>query len=375
MARRWSFYKDLLPVVVIIGNECNDMGLLTLFKAATLQGMNNHVFVAYAYAVATIILLPVTIFHRRSRVAPPLSFSIISKIVLLGVIGSSAQMLAYAGTSYSSPTLASSIGNLVPAFTFILAVTFRMEKIAAKSRSSQAKVMGSIISIAGAFVLTFYKGPSIINGHYHLPSPLQQQLINILNSEDASWVIAGILLIAAYVLTSLWYIVQVEVLKVFPDELTTVFLYDVTATITTTIVCLFTAPNTSAWKIGLNISLISIVCSGIFGKLVSNVVYTWAVHLKGPVFVSSFKPLQIVIAVAMGVMFLGDTLHFGSIVGATIISFGLYAVLWGKATEEIEEDVGSLESPTTENVPLLQSYITKTSDKNPDRNYCKTSKP
>jgi hypothetical protein len=65
MTRRWSFYMDFLPVVVIIGNEFIDMGLLTLFKAATLQGMNNHVFIAYAYAVGTSVLLPVTLFTRR----------------------------------------------------------------------------------------------------------------------------------------------------------------------------------------------------------------------------------------------------------------------------------------------------------------------
>ncbi|KAL2950820.1 hypothetical protein AAZX31_19G011000 [Glycine max] len=330
MQRGWSFYKDFLPVVVIIGNEFNDMGTLTLFKAATLQGMNNHVFLAYAYALATIILIPITFFSRRSRVVPvpPLSFSIVSKIVLLGVIGSSSQVLGYAGISYSSPALASSIGNLVPAFTFILAVICRMEKLAAKSRSSQAKP------------------------------------INFLKSEDESWAIAGILLIADYFLASVWYIVQVDILKVFPDELTTVFFYNVTATILSTTVGFFAVPNASAWKIGLDISLISIVCSGIFGKLMSNVVYAWALYLKGPVYVTSFKPLQIVIAVAMGVMFLDDSLYIGSVVGATIVSIGLYAVLWGKAKEEIEEDVGSQESPTIENVPLLQSHRTETSEKN-----------
>nr|KYP50525.1 Auxin-induced protein 5NG4 [Cajanus cajan] len=339
------------------------MGLLTLFKAATLQGMNNHVFVAYAYAVATTILLPVTFFSRRTRVVPPLSFSIISKIVLLGVIGSSSQILGYAGISYSSPTLASSIGNLVPAFTFILAVICRMEKLAAKSRSSQAKVMGSIISIAGAFVLTLYKGIPIINAHTHLSLLLQRPII-FLRSEDASWAIAAILLIGDYFLTSVWYILQVDILKVFPDELTLVFFYNVTATILSTAVGFFVVPNPRAWKVGLDISLLSIVCSGIFGKLMSNVVYAWALHLKGAVYVTSFKPLQIVIAVAMGVMFLDDTLYIGSVVGATIISIGLYTVLWGKATEEIEEDVGSLGSPTAENAPLLQSYITETSEKN-----------
>jgi hypothetical protein len=65
MTRIWSFYMDFLPVVVIIGNEFIDMGLLTLFKAATLEGMNNHVFIAYAYAVGTSVLLPVTLFTRR----------------------------------------------------------------------------------------------------------------------------------------------------------------------------------------------------------------------------------------------------------------------------------------------------------------------
>lgn len=65
MTRRWSFYMDFLPVVVIIGNECIDMSLLTLYKAATLQGMNNHVFIAYAYAVGTFVLLPITLFTTR----------------------------------------------------------------------------------------------------------------------------------------------------------------------------------------------------------------------------------------------------------------------------------------------------------------------
>lgn len=108
-------------------------------------------------------------------------------------------------------------------------------------------------------------------------------------------------------------------------------------------------------------------------------VVAWLVHLKGAVYVTSFIPLQIVISVALGAIFLGDTLHVGryiwliwfmfflfndmvvevficvfySIIGATIISIGLYAVMWGKVTEE---DVGdTMELPSTENIePLLQ---------------------
>ncbi|RHN49863.1 putative EamA domain-containing protein [Medicago truncatula] len=349
MTRRWSFYMDFLPIVVIASNEFSDVALVILYKAATLQGMNNYVFVAYAYAVGTSVLLPITFFKRRSRVVPPLSFSILCKIVLLGAIGSSCQIMGYTAISYSSPTLSASIGNLIPAFTFILAVTFRMEKLAAKSRSSNAKVIGSIISIAGAFVLTFYKGPSIMN------SSLLHQPVDFLKSEDSSWAFAGILLTIVYLMFSLWYILMVHILKEFSDEVTLVLLYTITATIISTVVALLSVPNASAWKIGLNLSLISIVSSGIFGKLISSIVYAWSLRLKGAVYVTSFKPLQIVFSVALAVIFLGDTLHVGSIIGAIIISTGLYAVMWGKSREEIEEDVGSSESPSTDNAPLLQS--------------------
>lgn len=43
----------------------------------------------------------------------------------------------------------------------------------------------------------------------------------------------------------------------------------------------------------------------------SGACHAWALRLKGPVYVAMFTPLSIVIAVAMGVMFLGDTLHIG----------------------------------------------------------------
>lgn len=93
-------------------------------------------------------------------------------------------------------------------FSLISSYQLRMEKLAAKSRSSQAKVIGSIISIAGAFVCTFYKGPSIFNAYTHLSSALHQP-IHFVKSEDGSWTIASILLIADYFLVSLWYILQV----------------------------------------------------------------------------------------------------------------------------------------------------------------------
>lgn len=40
-------------------------------------------------------------------------------------------------------------------------------------------------------------------------------------------------------------------------------------------------------------------------------IHTWGLNLKGPVYVSSFRPLSIAIAAAMGALLLGDDLHLG----------------------------------------------------------------
>lgn len=48
----------MLPFVAMVSMECINVGLNTLFKAATLTGMSYHVFVVYSYAVAALVLLP-----------------------------------------------------------------------------------------------------------------------------------------------------------------------------------------------------------------------------------------------------------------------------------------------------------------------------
>ena len=48
-----------------------------------------------------------------------------------------------------------------------------------------------------------------------------------------------------------------------------------------------------------------------FGYVFQVGAITWCVHQKGPVFVAMFKPVGIVVAIAMGVIFLGDTFYMG----------------------------------------------------------------
>ncbi|KAK4712548.1 hypothetical protein R3W88_007061 [Solanum pinnatisectum] len=353
--RETTFYKEVLPFIAMVTMECINVGLNTLYKAATNKGMSNHVFVVYSYGLAAFLLLPSPFFSSRSRILPPLNCSILAKIFLLGVIGCTSQIMGYTGIIYASPTLASAISNLVPAFTFILAVIFRMEKIHLKRSTTRAKVLGTVVSIAGAFVVTLYKGPKILVPTTSTPNLLRQH--QPLSSSQSNWMLGGLFLTTEYFLVPMWYIVQTWIMKVYPAEVTVVFFYNLTVSILAGIVGFLSEPDSNKWIIKPDIALASILCSGILGSSLNNTIHTWALRVKGPVYVAMFKPLSIAIAVAMGVILLGDTLYLGSILGATIIAIGFYTVMWGKANEMPEyNDSSDLESSPDQKFPLLHNY-------------------
>ncbi|OWM71566.1 hypothetical protein CDL15_Pgr005753 [Punica granatum] len=123
--RRYYCYREVFPFATMVAMESINVGLFTLFKAATEHGMSYHAFLVYIYSIGALILLPAPFISYRSTVLPRLSLKIMAKIGLLGLIGSTSQMIGYTGIAYSSPTLASAISTLLPAFTFILAILFR----------------------------------------------------------------------------------------------------------------------------------------------------------------------------------------------------------------------------------------------------------
>ncbi|KAG9140707.1 hypothetical protein Leryth_006889 [Lithospermum erythrorhizon] len=354
MAGVYNYRRDVLHVPVMIVMEAFNVGLKTLFKAATQQGMNSNVFVVYAYGVAALVLLPSPFFSYRSTVLPKMNFSIMIKIFFLGLIGCASQLIGYTGISFSSPILASAMSNLVPAFTFILALFFRMEKLQMKRISSRAKVLGTIVSIGGASVVTFYKGPRIISGFSPSTSTLMQN--QSLSSKPSDWVLGGFFLTTEYLLIPVWYIVQAQIMKEYPAELTVTFFYNLYVCVMAGVVTSIIEPGINKWKFGSYTALASILCQGLFGSFLSNAIRAWIIRIRGPVYVSLFKPVAIVIAVIMGVMLLGDSLYLGSIIGAAIIVMGFYTVMWGKTTEEKSKGSGisGLESQTTEKAPLLQ---------------------
>ncbi|CAF1920397.1 unnamed protein product [Brassica oleracea var. botrytis] len=344
--------REAVFLTAMLASETGIVGMNTLFKAATSKGLNSYAFLGYSYLLGSLLLLPSHIFSNRSRSLPPLSFSILSKMGLLGLLGSMYVITGYIGVKYSNPTLASAISNITPALTFILAIIFRMEKVNFKERSSVAKVMGTVLSLVGAPVVVLYHGPRVFVASS--PPYLHfRQLSPSLFSSNSDWIIGGCLLTIKDIFVSISFILQAHIMTEYPAAFTVSFFYSMCVSILTSLTGLVVEKdNPSIWIIRFDITLISIVTMGIFTP-VYYVIHSWTVRYKGPLYLAIFKPLSILIAVVMSAIFLGDSLYLGCLIGGVLITLGFYAVMWGKANEDKTRLLTLLENEKT---PLLLNH-------------------
>ncbi|KAI7757076.1 hypothetical protein M8C21_028476, partial [Ambrosia artemisiifolia] len=147
----------------------------------------------------------------------------------------------------------------------------------------------------------------------------------------------------------------------YTDQQTVVFFYCFFGTIQCISLSPFLEPNRSAWVLQPGLGVTAIVLGAVCSTVVHINVVTWCLQKKGPVFVVMFTPLSIVIAVIMGVTFLGDSLYLGSVIGATIIVVGLYTMTWGQTKEKytipiiMDDDLDVSGSSADQITPLLSS--------------------
>lgn len=354
-----SWSTDFLPFLAMVIVECSEILMITLGKAAMNEGLNNLVYVVYYNSLGTLFLLPCFFFHRRRSNMAPITLPILWRFFLLGLLGICLlQVMAFTGIKYSSPTLAAALGNLMPGFTFLLAIIFRMEKLDIRKASSQAKSVGTIVAIIGASIMTLYKGPRLLGSNLPSDSSHDHSLL----SQESNWVLGGLLITTTCIMSSGWNILQTDTVKKYPEHMTIVFFTCFFGSIQCAILTLALESNPKAWMVKPGIEMIAIVFSAFSGSVFRYNVLTWCLDKKGPLYVAMFKPLGMVIAAIMGIIFLADTLHLGSVIGAVVISAGFYSVLWGKAKEikpmiEVEDIVCIIDS-TNQRSPLLQKQIT-----------------
>lgn len=314
-------------------------GMNIITKVSLNRGMSHYVLVVYRHAFATAAIAPFALVLER-KVRPKITFLMFMQIFVLGLLGPVIdQNLYYAGLKFTSPTYSCAISNMLPAMTFVMAAIFRMEKVDIRKFRCQAKVIGTIVTVAGAMLMTLYKGQVIsFLGSEYMHHPRNYVPENTTDSGEKDWFKGSILLIIATLAWASFFILQAVTLRKYPAQLSLTALVCALGTLQSIAVTFVMEHKTSVWTIGWDMNLLAAAYAGIISSGITYYVQGIVMQKKGPVFVTAFSPFMMIIVAIMGAFILAEKIYLGGVAGAVLIVMGLYSVLWGKYKENKEKE-------------------------------------
>ncbi|KAL4332983.1 hypothetical protein GQ457_07G013300 [Hibiscus cannabinus] len=300
-----------------------------LYKKSYAIHISMLVLIAYRFITSLSVISPLTYFDR-------------------GFLG---QSIFAASFSFASASSIAAISNLAPVVIFILAMFLREDRHDSLNESKtmmetftlytwpiSAKVIGTIISISGAMITTFYSGLSfhIPTGIDLLPEP------HTLQFRAERLILGAALAFGSVICFSLLLIIQTKLTAthVYP-VFSTSWLMCSSSSVFYVASAMIRETDWSAWRLHANMSLTTIIFTGIFGFGAVVVIVTWCTRARGPAFVSSFTPLSLIFTTLFGSLLLGEEIHVGS---AIVIMVGVYITLWGR-NAEAPAPADILESP------------------------------
>ncbi|OMP09745.1 Drug/metabolite transporter [Corchorus olitorius] len=299
-----------------------------LTEAAFNQGLNPYVYVTYRLLIGGLIMIPFAYFlEKKSR--PKLTLALFLELVFLSFLGGGLTYnLFFLSLKFTSPAFVSSVFNTVPSLTFVMAILLRMEIVNVKSPRGRAKILGTLISLAGVMVITFYKGPAL-KSLWEAPIHMKRQ-----HSVHEKRVLGPILSVSSCLVVSSYFIMQAHTLKKYPAQLSLSAWINCIGGVQSAVFAVSLQHKPAAWSIRMfDISFWAILYCGISTAL-ATFFMVWCVKVKGPVFAAMFSPLQTITVVVSAYFLLGEKLYTGSILGAVSVIIGLYVLLWGKERDQ-----------------------------------------
>ncbi|EPS58283.1 hypothetical protein M569_16532, partial [Genlisea aurea] len=232
-------------------------GFHVVSRAALNMGISKIVFPLYRNILAFFLLLPLAYFLEKKE-RPPISLNFAVQFFLLATVGITANQGFYLlGLDNTSPTFASAIQNSVPAITFVMAAILRIEKVRLKRRDGISKLAGTLLCVAGASVITLYKGPTIYS-----PTPPLHRGASLLAGDSSStgknWTLGCVFLIGHCLSWSGWLVLQAPVLKKYPARLSFTSYQCFFGVIQFLIIAAFVERNHRAWLIHSGAELLTV---------------------------------------------------------------------------------------------------------------------
>ncbi|KAK1406821.1 hypothetical protein QVD17_38429 [Tagetes erecta] len=323
-------YENNKPYIAMFIVQAIYAGMALLSKASISTGMNPFIFVVYRQAFATLALAPFAYFFERKNVAQ-LSYTLIWKIFFSSLIGITICLnMYYYALDHTSATFAAASTNLIPAITFVIALMLRIERMYIKELHGWAKLIGSVVSVSGALVFAFVKGPSL--NFMTLSSGEVGSMTNQFSSKS-EFIKGPFTMLCANVLWSCWGIMQAPIMKEYPAKLLLVTLQCFFSLMQAIVAAIAMERNSSAWMLTWDVNLLSVAYCGVIVTALTYWLQLWSIEKRGPVFTAMFTPLALIITAVVSTVLWKETLYVGSVCGAVLLAGGLYSVLWGKSKE------------------------------------------
>ncbi|KAI8003770.1 WAT1-related protein [Camellia lanceoleosa] len=331
--RLMGMYRRFKPHLLMVIAQIGYTFLYFITEASFNHGMNPHVYITYRHIVGGFAMLPFAYFLER-KTRPKLTVALFLEIFVVSLLGASLTLNMYfASLRYTSPTFLASMVNTIASLTFVMAVVLRLEVLDIRNRRGIAKVLGTLVSLAGVMAMTLYKGPIVRElGHPFIH-------VHGKTSIKENWLKGSILTVASCISWSIWYIMQAFTLKRYPAQLSLTTWMSFVGAAQSAFFTVIVAHKPSDWTIGFNIDFWSTLYAGVVMSGIVIFIQLWCTEKKGPVFVTMFNPLSTILVAVLAYFVFGERLYMGSIIGGVIVIVGLYLLLWGKEGDQQQQEM------------------------------------
>ncbi|KAK9275908.1 hypothetical protein L1049_023182 [Liquidambar formosana] len=308
--------EDFALIGGLVGVQCVYAGNSVLLSYLMSIGITPLSLVMFSAFATFLVLSPFSIYFERSKWPKKFTLRLIIQLILISFAGVTLfQSLFMKGIELTSPAIATAMPNLAPGLIFLIAWTFRLERVKLSCLYSKVKIAGTLLCVVGALMMSVFNSASAKQADQLLTPPSEGVF-------DKEKILGCIYLLAAVIVLSSNVVLQAVTLGDFPAPIS---------------MCAIT-------------SLIGVVITA-FVQLIQEhkLIMSWPLVSIRDIVGYSLLFLTVVISVIT----LGDSISLGSLAGMCILFTGLYLVLWAKGKEGLMIVEDSFESEFDPEKPLL----------------------
>ena len=165
--------------------------------------------------------------------------------------------MIFVALRYTTATFVTAFSNIAPVLTFLLAVATRSEALNLKSKTGMAKLLGTLVSLGGAMVLTLYKGAALTHAASSLHS--SHRLPHGAGGSRGKWTLGTVAILGNCVCLSCWFLLHGRLAKKYPHVYSCNALMSMISFLQVAVVGLCTQRSISPWLITSKFQILTVL--------------------------------------------------------------------------------------------------------------------